>query len=395
MPAAVPSVAPPRTASFIFVVVALFLVCGSTAIAQVSGPVRRIGEYSNVHASADGRPHGFEVSLWRDRPGVIGLITFVDGDEHFSCTSLIRDGVLVDDTGAITLRAKLFLTERRSRRGDWGRAVESIEFTGTLSDSALSGRFAVVAVEAGEHAYFRDQNATLRRVTSTGPTVYASHADWLAAHEGLIGTHEIAVAPEETAAIAGRALQVGLSGGIFQTRGDDGRFFESGGGHFTTDVFYTVASRVAIGARMGLSRFSPNDLAVGDVVVPEAATDVRLKVPETGFLFELAPAVRISSGDPVIERTLGFVQVSAGYYYVNLETPYSLAYQEGVRTKAKNGSVGHIGHHFGASVSAGVSVRLSRSSRVEIAPEYHRTFGPSDLSLFGVMLHFRVEFLHD
>jgi hypothetical protein len=394
IPSTLPPVSPLRI--LLATIIALIMVAPRPAVSgPQTGPVTLIGEYGDISTSVSGNPSGFEVSLWREGAGIIGLVTYVDAEESFSCTSLIRYGTLMEETGAITLQAKMFLTERRHRSGDWGRAIESIEFTGTLTELELVGRFSVAGRGPGERAYFDDHFVTLRRHVTDGPTTYRNHTEWRLAHEHRVGAREIAVAEDESVSPTGRALQVGLAGGILRTGGDDARFFNTGGGHFGVDVLYTMASRFAFGARLSLSRFESNVIAVGEDVIPAGVSDAIVKAPESGFLFELSPVVRVSSANPAFQRLVGFLQASAGYYYVNLETPYSMLWFEGAHSQVENGSVGHVGHHFGGSISAGMSVRLSRSSRMEIAPEYHRTFGDSDLSLFGVMVHFRVEFLHD
>lgn len=392
---AVPSVSPRRMPAVILVAA----IVAAAACSARAATVRPIGEFSNVGTTVSETTRGFEVALWRDGAAVIGLVTYVDGTERFSHTSLIRDAQLAGETGPISFRAKLSLAAHRDAHGRWTRAIRMVEFTGVLTETALVGRFAVEQEEEEEDERaprFEAAAVTLDRLVVDGAATYAGHAQWLAANEPRVGTHEIAaLAAAESATLAGRALQVGLAGGIFRADGDDARFFNTGGGHFVVDVLYTVSSRFSFGARVGLSHFDPNILAIGNELTPPGVMDASLQAPQSGMLFELAPVARVSTGDVFTDRTLVFVQASAGFYHVDLETPYSLAWTEGGHLAVKNGSIGHTGNTVGASASVGISIRVSEFSRFEIAPEYHRTFGAGDLSLFGVMAHFRVEFLHD
>lgn len=388
-----PSVSPRRTLIAAVVLITIFAVFAGPGRAAT---VRLIGEYSNLGTAVTEHSRGFDVTLWLQGASVIGLITYVNGEEAYSHTSLIRDAAITPGTGAIGFRAKLYLTEYRHAYGEWGRAVETVRFDGTLTETALVGRFSATERGENERAFFEDNVVILNRLASTGETSYDRYVDWLAANELRVGTREVTVAvAAESTALAGRALQVGLYGGILRTGGDDARFYNTGGGHFGLDVLYTVFSRFSFGARLGLSRFEPNSLAVGDAVIPSGVKQAQFQAPESGFLLELAPIARLSTGDVFADRTLFFVQAGAGYYYVNLETPYSAEWTEGAHLVTRNGNIGHVGNHFGASAAAGISIRISDFSRFEVVPEYHRTFGDGDLSLFGVMMHFRVEFLHD
>lgn len=382
----------PHTLTILAVILTLAL---PVAAQPVDRRVDLVGEFSDVAATASGHPYGFTVTLWSYGDGFLGTLAYFAGAEGYSNTSLIRDVELNRDTGAIVFRAKLFLSERRHDFGDWGQAVESVEFVGTLTADALVGDFTLQARAEGERTYFEDAAVTLHRLAVDGrPTSYRDYPTWLAAHEGELGTRKV-VGSAPVIARPPRSLHVGLSGGLIRSQGDDTEFFNTGGTQVSINVLYTVHSRISFGARIGYSRFAPNELAVRDAVLPIGVTEAQLIVPENGYLIQFVPMVRVSSGNVTGDRVVSFVQLGVGYYYVNLKTPYSLAWIEGARQRVENGFIGSDGHFGGASAGVGFSLRLSQSSRLEVAPEYHHLFGKSDVSYFGVMMQFRMEFLHE
>lgn len=382
-------------------VICFFLIAPGVS-ARAAVPVELIGEYSNVAADSEGHPYGFTVTLWRHGREHLGVLAYFAGAEGHSHTSLLRDVEVTEDTGALSFRAKLLLDERRSDAGDWGRAIQGVEFVGTVDEDAVAGDFTADTdldeSRGSSGARFESRSVVLpRKPPEAWARSYESYADWLASVEPALGTREIVAAAQAPAGEPwSRSLHVGLSGGVVRTVGDGAKYFNTTGVHSALDVFYTVASRLSFGVRVGVARWNPNQLRVEEDVKPAGVELVSLDVPETGYLLEFSPGVRISAGNAASERLVAFAQLSAGVYYVNLESPYAVTWKEGVKVKGKLGSVGQKGTHVGSSAGIGLSARISESSRLEIYPEYHAVFGgEGDLGFFGLAVEFRVEFLHD
>lgn len=374
-----------------------YLLVVSGASARSAVPVDLVGEYSNVVADRSGYPYGFTVTLWRHGREHLGVIGYFAGAEGHSHTSILRDVEFTEETGALSFRAMLQLEERRSDAGDWGRAIAGVQFVGAVGEDAVAGDFSADAdLDEPRGVRFQSRSVVLpQRPPEAWARSYGSYAEWLASVEPALGTREVV-----GAAPAGepwsRSLHVGISGGVVRTTGDGAKYFNTTGIRSALDVYYTVASRVSFGVRVGVARWNPNQLRVEEDVKPAGVELVSLDVPETGYLLEFSPGVRISAGNAGAGRLVTFAQLNAGLYYVNLESPYSIAWVEGVKVKGEVGSVGQKGTHLGASAGVGISARISESSRLEIYPDYHAVFGgDGDLGFFGLAVEFRVEFLHD
>jgi hypothetical protein len=302
------------------VICLLLIVSGASARSAV--PVEFIGEYSNVAADREGYPYGFTVTLWRYGNEHLGVVAYFAGAEGHSHTSVLRDVAVTEGTGALSFRAKLMLGERRSDAGDWGREIEGVEFVGTVGEDAVVGDF--IADRGAREAPFESRSVVLpRRPPEAWARSYGSYAEWLASVEPALGTREI-VGAAPVGEPWSHSLHVGLSGGVVRTMGDGAKYFNTTGVHTALDVFYTVASRLSFGVRVGAARWNPNQLRVQEDVAPDGVELVSLDVPETGYLLEFSPGVRVSAGNAASERLVAFAQLSAGVYYVNLESPYAL-----------------------------------------------------------------------
>jgi hypothetical protein len=370
----------------------IFAVILLLPVAAAAVTVDLVGEYSDVTQTDTGQPYGFTVVLWTHGDSHLGLLTYFAGVDGYSHASFLRHVQINRDTGAVVFRAKLFLGERR------GRAIEVVEFVGSLDDNALTGDFTLVPSVEDRRVYFEHHAVTLPRLVSPDrPARFSSYSAWLAAHEGEIGTRTIARSAPEVTESPPRSLHIGLTGGIARTQGDGARLFNTTGAQAAAVVMYTFAGRVSVGVRAGIARWSPNFLRVREEVRPEGVDEFQLKVPENGYLIELSPVVRLSSGNAAADRAVVFAQASGGLYRVNFDTPYSIQWTEGGgKTKTRTSEIGYRGTYAGIAAGAGVSVRISESSRFELYPQYYRVFGADDeLGFFGVMAQFRIEFLHD
>lgn len=134
------------------------------------GPVRVVGAFSNIRATAD-HAYGYEVELWRCGDTIVGLFSFTEGRPTDFDTGTVDDAAFDPRTGKLVFNAY----------------VGQYEFSGVLRKDALSGQLTRHA-PAGLPSNDTKEDIVLRR--SANRTIllseYPTYDEWKAGQARIL-----------------------------------------------------------------------------------------------------------------------------------------------------------------------------------------------------------------
>lgn len=155
----------------------ILILLAQFSIAADSGSVSFIGDFSNIHNTAE-HSYGYSVQLWRSGDRLFGLFSAASGLSGDTPTGLLEDVQYDASTGKLSFTARLSVAAVYMGKGKQEPTHDVFSFKGSLQNNILAGVLTHDEKHQTKPRPIITQVRLTKRKTSDSPLPSTSYEDW-------------------------------------------------------------------------------------------------------------------------------------------------------------------------------------------------------------------------